>query len=48
MGDTVASRARSAVVIQQHGMLLLGAIIEKRSGESYFDYVREHADGPPV
>lgn len=28
------------------GFLLLGAIVEKVSGQSYFDYVREHIYGP--
>jgi D-alanyl-D-alanine carboxypeptidase len=28
------------------GFILLGAIVEKVSGESYYDYVREHVYGP--
>jgi CubicO group peptidase (beta-lactamase class C family) len=33
-------------VYSNYGMLLLGALIEKVSGESYYDYVREHVFRP--
>jgi CubicO group peptidase (beta-lactamase class C family) len=34
------------VELQQHGVLLLGAIIEKVTGRSYFDYVRGNVYAP--
>ncbi|MGA0607701.1 serine hydrolase domain-containing protein [Phenylobacterium sp. VNQ135] len=36
----------SAFQYSNTGMLLLGAVIEKVSGESYFDYVRDHVFAP--
>jgi D-alanyl-D-alanine carboxypeptidase len=32
--------------IQQLGFLLLGNIIEKVTGQSYYDYVRQHVYQP--
>ena len=29
-----------------YGFLLLGALVEKVSGQSYYDYVAEHVFGP--
>jgi CubicO group peptidase (beta-lactamase class C family) len=46
LGDTLAFPPGSAWQYSNTGFLLLGAIVEKASGENYFDYVREHVTGP--
>jgi CubicO group peptidase (beta-lactamase class C family) len=45
-GDTLAFEPGTQWQYSNTGMLLLGAIVEKASGEDYFDYVREHVTGP--
>ena len=36
----------SRFAYSNYGFVLLGAIIEAVSGQSYYDYVREHVFGP--
>jgi CubicO group peptidase (beta-lactamase class C family) len=45
-GDTLAFEPGTKWQYSNTGFLLLGAIIEKASGEDYFDYVRAHVTGP--
>ncbi|RJR32332.1 MAG: class A beta-lactamase-related serine hydrolase [Candidatus Latescibacterota bacterium] len=46
IGDTLAFEPGSRWQYSNTGFLLLGAIVEKASGEDYFDYVRAHVTGP--
>ncbi len=46
LGDTLAFEPGSEWQYSNTGFLLLGAIIEKASGEDYFDYIRVHVTGP--
>jgi len=46
VGDTLAFEPGTQWSYSNTGFLLLGAIVEKASGEDYFDYVREHVTGP--
>jgi CubicO group peptidase (beta-lactamase class C family) len=46
VGDTLAFEPGTQWSYSNTGMLLLGAIVEKASGEDYFDYVRAHVTGP--
>jgi len=46
IGDTLAFEPGSQWQYSNTGFLLLGAIIEKASGEDYFDYIRAHVTGP--
>jgi CubicO group peptidase (beta-lactamase class C family) len=46
VGDSLTFEPGTQWSYSNTGMLLLGAIVEKASGESYFDYVREHVTGP--
>lgn len=41
-GETLAFKPGTSYLYSDTGMLLLGVIIEKVSGQDYFDYVREH------
>ncbi len=34
------------MVVQQHGLLRAGLVIERVSGQSYYDYVRDHVLKP--
>jgi CubicO group peptidase (beta-lactamase class C family) len=45
-GDTPAFEPGTDWSYSNTGMLLLGPVIEKASGQGYFDYVREHVYGP--
>jgi len=45
-GETLAFEPGSRWSYSNTGMLLLGVVIEKVSGQDYFDYVREHVYGP--
>ncbi len=40
--DTLAFEPGSRFQYSNTGMLLLGVVIEKASGENYFDYIRQH------
>jgi len=44
--DTLAFEPGTQWSYSNTGFLLLGAIVEKASGEDYFDYVRGHVTGP--
>jgi len=46
IGDSLAFEPGSQWSYSNTGFLLLGAIVEKASGEDYFDYVRNHVTGP--
>jgi CubicO group peptidase (beta-lactamase class C family) len=46
VGDTLAFEPGTRWQYSNTGFLLLGAIIEKASGEDYFDYIRAHVTGP--
>jgi CubicO group peptidase (beta-lactamase class C family) len=46
IGDSLAFEPGTKYSYSNTGMLLLGAIVEKASGEDYFDYVRAHVTGP--
>jgi CubicO group peptidase (beta-lactamase class C family) len=46
IGDSLAFEPGTQYSYSNTGMLLLGAIVEKASGEDYFDYVRAHVTGP--
>jgi CubicO group peptidase (beta-lactamase class C family) len=45
-GDTLAFAPGSSWRYSNTGFLLLGAIVEKASGQDYFAYIREHVTGP--
>jgi len=45
-GDTLAFTPGTSWQYSNTGMLLAGAVIEKASGQDYFDYVREHIATP--
>ncbi len=45
-GDRPAFEPGTRWSYSNTGMLLLGVVIEKASGQDYFDYVREHVYGP--
>lgn len=45
-GDTLAFEPGTRWSYSNTGMLLLGVVIEKASGQDYFDYVREHVCAP--
>jgi CubicO group peptidase (beta-lactamase class C family) len=45
-GDAPAFEPGTDWSYSNTGMLLLGPVIEKASGQGYFDYVREHVYGP--
>lgn len=45
-GDTLAFEPGSRFGYSNTGMLLLGVVIEKASGENYFDYIRKHVYEP--
>ena len=45
-GDTLAFEPGTAWQYSNTGYLLLGVIIERASGESYFSYIRKHITGP--
>ncbi len=45
-GDTLAFQPGARFSYSNTGMLLLGVVIEKASGQDYFDYVREHIYAP--
>ena len=46
ISDTLAFEPGSRWQYSNTGFLLLGAIVEKASGEDYFDYIRAHVTGP--
>jgi CubicO group peptidase (beta-lactamase class C family) len=46
VGDTLAFEPGTRWSYSNTGMLLLGVVIEGASGQSYFDYVREHVYAP--
>jgi CubicO group peptidase (beta-lactamase class C family) len=46
VGDTLEFEPGTQWSYSNTGFLLLGAIIEKASGEDYFDYIRAHVTGP--
>jgi len=46
IGDTLAFEPGSRWQYSNTGFLLLGAIVEKASGEDYFDYIRAHVTRP--
>jgi CubicO group peptidase (beta-lactamase class C family) len=46
IGDSLAFEPGTKYAYSNTGMLLLGAVVEKASGEDYFDYVRAHVTGP--
>lgn len=45
-GETPAFEPGAGYLYSNTGMLLLGVVIEKASGQDYFDYVREHIFRP--
>ncbi len=45
-GDSLAFEPGTRWSYSNTGMLVLGKVIEVASGESYFDYIREHVYGP--
>ena len=45
--DSLAFEPGTDWAYSNTGFLLLGVIVEKASGESYYDYVREHIYAPP-
>lgn len=45
-GDTLAFEPGSQFSYSNTGMFLLGVVIEKASGENYFDYIRNHIYAP--
>ena len=45
-GETLAFEPGSSYAYSNTGMFLVGAVIEKVSGQDYFDYVREHVFKP--
>jgi CubicO group peptidase (beta-lactamase class C family) len=45
-GDSLAFEPGTDWAYSNTGFLLLGVIVEKASGESYYDYVREHVYAP--
>jgi len=45
-GETLAFEPGARWSYSNTGMLLLGVVIEKASGENYFDYVRKHVYAP--
>ncbi len=45
-GDTLAFEPGQRWQYSNTGMLLLGVVIEKASGQNYFDYIREHVYAP--
>ncbi|MBK6933140.1 MAG: beta-lactamase family protein [Saprospirales bacterium] len=45
-GDTLSFAPGSRFQYSNTGMLLLGVVIEKASGENYFDYIRQHLYAP--
>ncbi len=46
IGDTLAFEPGTQWSYSNTGFLLLGAIVEKASGEDYFNYIRGHVTGP--
>jgi CubicO group peptidase (beta-lactamase class C family) len=45
-GEKLAFEPGSRFRYSNTGMLLLGVVIERATGQSYFDYIREHVYGP--
>lgn len=45
-GDTLSFEPGARFQYSNTGMLLLGVVIEKASGENYFDYIRQHIYEP--
>lgn len=45
-GDTLAFEPGAQYQYSNTGMLLLGVVVEKASGQNYFEYIREHVYGP--
>ncbi len=45
-GDTLRFAPGSGWAYSNTGFLLLGAVIEKASGQDYFDFIRQHVTGP--
>jgi CubicO group peptidase (beta-lactamase class C family) len=45
-GDTLRFEPGTRYAYSNTGMLLAGAIVQKASGQDYFDYVREHVSRP--